>query len=433
MRIAFVDQPWAMALPPVRNGSISLWTWQVARRLARRHAVLVYEGSTRRSRPRVVRCEGVEYRTFWVAPDDLWQRTSRRLVRRVDPQRPPVSAATYYLGYAFRAAMDIRRERCDVVHVHQCPQFASVIRAVNPRARILLHMNCEWLTQFDPAVVKRRLHATDLILGCSDYITGLIREAYPSVAARCSTVYNGVDVERFAPPPDGGGRERPGIARLVFVGRVSPEKGVHDLIDAFAIVAKRRPNVELHIVGPEDSLPIDFIVGISADPLVRALSVFYQDGDYSNHLRRRIDLSLAGRVTFVGKVPNDLLPAHYHSADILINPSLSESFGMTVAEAMACGKPVIVTNVGGMPGIVRHGVDGLVVPPANVEALADAILHLVDRPELRTAMGVSGRQRIADLCSWESVADAWLACCGAPSLTPEWGKPRQAASESGAF
>jgi glycosyltransferase involved in cell wall biosynthesis len=408
MKIAFVDQPWAMTLPPAQTGSISLWTWQVARRLARQHSVLVYMGRKRRSQPSGVRCEGVDYRTI-PAYDYLSDRIGTRLGRASNPRRPAVSAVSYHLEYALRTAVNIRRERCDVVHVHQFPQFAMVIRAFNPGVKILLHMNCEWLTQFDPTIVLRRLRATDLILGSSDYIASLIRKAYPSVAPKCVTVYNGVDVERFAPRPSEAGRKRPGVARLVFVGRVSPEKGVHDLIDAFAIVAKQRDDVELHIVGPEDSLPIDFIVGISGDPLVRALSVFYQDGDYSKHLRRRIEPSLAGRITFVGQVANEVLPMYYHSADILINPSLSESFGMTVAEAMACGRPVIVTDVGGMPGIVRNGVDGLIVPPGNIQALADAILYLVDNPEVRATMGISGCRRINELCSWERVAQAWLA------------------------
>lgn len=411
MNVAFVNQPWSPVLPPVQSGSISLWTWEVARRLAARHRVVVYEGSRTYSRPRAVRCQGVEYRTRWVGPDELWLRVRRRVGFEGSAIRPTASHWSYYAAYAVQVALDIRREGYDVVHIHQCSHFATIVRALNPNARIFLHMNGEWLTQFDRRLVEPRLGAVDRILGSSNHITNLVRHRYPRTAPRCRTVYNGVDVGKFAPrEARSDSPAKQDVKTVVFVGRISPEKGVHDLLDAFRMVAARRSDVELRIVGPECSLPVDFLVGLSDDPLVARLAEFYRGDEYAEYLRRtRVEGAVLNRVTFVGKVANNALPDVYRSADILVNPSLSESFGMTVAEAMACGRAVIVTNVGGMRETVQHGVNGLHVPAADPAALADAILHLLGDDALRESMGRAGRARAVELFSWDKVAEAWIA------------------------
>lgn len=410
MKIAFVNQPWAMVLPPAQSGSLSIWTWEVARRLACKHDVTVYEGCKRWSLPDVDRCEGVRYRFFRVAADQFVLRVLDRVKIPKTITSQHAARRYFYLSYAVQVALDLRREQTEVVHIHQCSQFASIIRALNPRIRIVLHMNCEWLTQFDAQLVEPRLTDPDVILGCSDHITNLIRRRFPQIANRCHTVPNGVDSAKFVPAAIQMRRGASDRKRLAFVGRVSPEKGVHTLVEAFSIVARRRPDVELEIVGPVCSLPPEWIVELSSDPLVTDLKQFYV-GEYETHLRERIGEAAEGRVQIAGKILNDNLVDFYHSIDILINPSLSESFGMTVVEAMACGKPVIVTEVGGMTETVLQGKNGLRVPPANEKALAEAILYLLENDELRALMGHVGRQRASELYGWDTVAAKWLECC----------------------
>jgi glycosyltransferase involved in cell wall biosynthesis len=409
MKIAFVNQPWSMVLPPVQAGSISIWTWEVARRLAKYHQVLAYEGFKHYKPPKVAPCEGVAYRVFWTGIDHVLMKLWAR-VRPHEPVDRQVSArALYYLTYAIQVALDIRRERCDVVHIHQCSQFAPVIRAFNRNSKIVLHMNCEWLTQFDYDLVDRRLRHVDVILGCSNHIANLIRERFPHHADRCFTVFNGVHADKFVPST---GEPTPRLLkRIGFVGRVSPEKGVHDLLSAFNEVAAQRKDVELHIIGPEAVVPPEWLVDLSHDPLVRDLRGLYQR-NYSEQLLERITQEMGGRVHFEGTVKNDELVQRYHDLDILVNPSLSESFGMTVVEAMACGKPVIVAAVGGMKETVQPGRTGLIVPPADPSALAEAILYLLDRDDLRRSMGIEGRSRSIDLYSWDRVTEMWLTACG---------------------
>ncbi len=114
--------------------------------------------------------------------------------------------------------------------------------------------------------------------------------------------------------------------------------------------------------------------------------------------------SLANHVRFTGHIPHKNLPALYRSADVLVNPSLSEAFGMSLIEAMACGVPVIATRVGGMTEIVQHKKTGLLVDSGDVSALANAMKTiLADEPAL-LEMGRAARARVEQCYTWEKVS-----------------------------
>ena len=202
------------------------------------------------------------------------------------------------------------------------------------------------------------------------------------------------------------GKESP---QLLFVGRVSPEKGVHVLIGAVRKLVKRYPTIQLNIVGGIGSAPKAFIVDLSDDPKVKGLSEFYPGEDqnrhyYHDYLKNLCEDGLESNVFFKGAVPYQKVVEYYRSADILVNPSFSESFGMSLAEAMSAEKPVVATRVGGMVNVVENKKTGLLVEPGDENALADAIALLIENPALRIKMGRAGRKRILRLFSWEKVA-----------------------------
>jgi glycosyltransferase involved in cell wall biosynthesis len=195
---------------------------------------------------------------------------------------------------------------------------------------------------------------------------------------------------------------------LLFVGRVSPEKGVHILIEAFAQIADQFPDAELNLAGPVISLPYEYIVGISEEPEVAALARYYEE-DYGITLQRMVEENnLTGRVHFLGSMAQTDLVKHYQSADILVNPSYSESFGMSLVEAMASETPVIATRVGGMVNIVDDNETGLLVERDDVEALVGALRCLLENGALRQQMGTTGRQRVIERFSWPQVARSAL-------------------------
>ena len=116
-------------------------------------------------------------------------------------------------------------------------------------------------------------------------------------------------------------------------------------------------------------------------------------------------LGVASNVIFVGNVPDDLLPQYYAASDVLVLPSkdMSEGFGLTLLEANATGKPVIASNVGGIPSVVKNGYNGLLVQPNDPKALANAIVRLERNPREARAMGRNGR-RFAELHDWTNTA-----------------------------
>ena len=409
MKIAIVHQPWNRAVPPVQEGSIAIWNYEVARRLARSHDVAAYARRCQGGRTELNR-EGVCYRRLSTFPDP-YSRLGRSLARvsRVRNRTLPEFARPgYYAAFAARVSREVARHDADVIHVHNLSHFVPVLREHNPAARILLHMHCEWLTQLPPGVVRERIRLADGIVGCSGYIARGVAERYPELAGRTGTLHNGVDTTTFSPstgsPPT---RDEHGPV-LLYVGRLSPEKGIHHLVDAFREVVRTYPDSTLRIVGPDAPTPREFLVALADDPVVRSLDVFYE-ASYTESLRDRSERECAGRVRFHGEVPHDWLPDIYRSADVLVNPSLSEAFGMSSIEASACAVPVVACNVGGIPEAVRDGETGLLVERGDVEGLTAAILRLLGDDDLRRTLGRRGVEWVSERFSWERIVEDTLA------------------------
>jgi glycosyltransferase involved in cell wall biosynthesis len=125
-------------------------------------------------------------------------------------------------------------------------------------------------------------------------------------------------------------------------------------------------------------------------------------------------LNIGARVLFRDPVPHEQLPAWYAAADAGVFPSIGdEAFGITIAEAMSCGKPVVASYIGGIPEVVgNEGTCGLLVPPGDVAALAHALRALVLDPTRRAAMGSAARQRIAAQFTWELAGQRMRAALG---------------------
>ncbi len=398
MKIAFVSQPWNNAEPPVESGSIAIWIYQVTRRLSRSCPVTVYARRCSAKR-HVERHEAVDYRYVSIWSDRVMLRVLRLLARFFHPRRPYFCSWLYYFAYIVRVSLDLRRTGCDIVHVQNLSQFVPIIRAFNPTAKIVLHMHCEWLTQLDPEVIVRRLEKVDAVAGCSEYIIEKIRHRFPQFADRCWTIYNGVDVDRCRPKDT---KERGTAKRILFVGRVSPDKGVHILLEAFEKIAREDPQVQLDIVGPRAAPPVAYIFRLSDDPKVAGLASLCHR-DYMTHLREQLPPGMNERVSFCEAVPHGAMSERYAMADIYVQPSLTEAFGMPVAEAMAAGVPVVGTRVGGIPEIVQDGITGRLVESGDSGALAEAILELLRDENLRRSMATSARARAVELFSWEVI------------------------------
>lgn len=218
---------------------------------------------------------------------------------------------------------------------------------------------------------KRTLPYTQKIINISATEMELMKaEKIPS--DRLEVVHNGVDGEIFYPQEEehgnpsleSGGRG-PVIGTVAFLTK---RKGIGYLISAFRQIVDHYPSAQLIIVG---------------------------DGEERLSLEEQIvALDLVANVNLLGNQAD--IRGLLNSFDIFVLPSLWEPFGLVIAEAMACGKPVVATHVGGIPEIVDDGVTGILVPPADTDLLAGALIALLQDENHRLNLGRAGRQRFLD-------------------------------------
>jgi len=414
MKIAFVTQPWDDVVPVLGGStSISILTYQIAQRLAQSGNEIILYGKGSGLQQKTERDDnGIEYRRISVDLETRLLKPLRaleRLLGHPNPKRPLFASRVYYLGYILQVARDLRREKCDIIHLHNFSQFVQVVRAISPKSKIVLQMHCEWLSQLDRSLIEKRLRQVDLVVGCSEYITEKIRQRFPQFASRCKTITSGVDVNQFASKSNHREKNMDRPKRLLFVGRISPEKGVHVLLEAFQQVVKSYPNVELELVGGQQAAPYEFIVLVDDDYKVSGLASFYNGrskrGNYIPYLKEHTPSNLAAKVIFSGPISQSDLVNHYCNADVLINPSLSEAFGLSLIEAMACKVPVIGTRIGGMLETVEDGRTGILVERDDPSELSRAILDLLADEDLRKSMGEAGRQRAVEHFSWDRIVE----------------------------
>lgn len=380
MRIALVNQPWSRFRPPVdRADSIAIWSYQTARRfVASGQGSVTFLSRNDAGQPSFEVRDGLTFRRLPYWPKRRGYTWLRRGLDALGWQDVPFDHDAFHRGFAAWAGTWARRDGAEVVHVHNFSQFVPIVRRVLPEARIVLHMHCSWLAQLPAALIEPRIAQADGIWGCSAHVVNPVVARFPRHGTRCRVVPNGVDVAAFAPSP-----RRPSAGQsILFVGRLSPEKGVHTLVEAFTRVAQVLPRATLKLVGPHAPTPLDFLAKLDEAPEVRALGRFYEPGndDYLGALTRLVPSALKTRVTFAGEVPPARLPRIYAESDVLVNPSLSESFGMSLVEAMAAEVPVVATKVGGMPEIVSDGGTGRLVPADDPRALADALIETLREP-----------------------------------------------------
>jgi glycosyltransferase involved in cell wall biosynthesis len=407
-RIALINQPFDAALPP-KQTSLAIWAYQVARELADRCDVTVY-GRKRRTGQQTERIDGVCYR-------HIPNRFDRRLIpwlERWGKNRPvdrPVAASRWYaVEYARRVASDLRRRGCDVAWVFNYSQFAPIIKRANPATRVFLNMQCEWASQFDRAMIAERLRSVDAVLGCSGYVADKVRDRFPAYPGICQAVYNGVNPRMFEVAAPIKEKTNDAGPRILFVGRISPEKGIHVLLDAFAQVLTVVPDATLDLVGADAACPREILADLSDDPMVRALGRFYTGEGYGAHVRAQAAaLGIAERVRFHGFLAHAETAQRFAAAALLVNPSLSEAFGMSLAEGMAAGLPVVATRVGGMVEVVDDETTGLLVAPDDAANLATALTRLLTDAPLREKMGQAGRRRVAERFAWWHIADELFA------------------------
>jgi glycosyltransferase involved in cell wall biosynthesis len=421
MKIAFVSQPIDTIVPPNQN-SVGTCTLGVARKLARYADILIYGlKDNQMNSPASLVENGIKFRFLPSTRRDRMHFDARNKYAKLYHRFTPFSTTSWmFPDYGRQVALDLKYQGCDVIHLQHCSQYAPIIRALNPKAKIVLHLRAEWFSQADPAVLTARLKAVDLLTTVGDYVTEKTRRAFPGVA--CETTYNGVDVQEFPSDPDYSAGRKCKVKRVLYCGAVSPHKGLHVLVEAFALVAREYPDVHLDIVGPLGTYPIEETFDLKDAETTKMVAPFYatsywsrmksmlhhsssRESAYLDYLETNLPLDIAGKVSVWGMIPRQELLDRYYSSDVFAFPSIwDEGFGLPPVEAMAAGLPVVASRSGTVEETVVHGLTGFLVNKNNAGELAQALLLLLKCDGLREAMGRAGRRRVLKHFTWSRVA-----------------------------
>lgn len=201
-----------------------------------------------------------------------------------------------------------------------------------------------------------------------------------------TVIPNAVDINKFNPDLEKVDKFKPENFNVFFAGRFDTRKGVNYLVSAFYFVLKRIPNAYLWIGGGDKyrKFGLDII-------RKRLTSKFPQYGK---------------RISYLRFIPHQDLPRYFASADVFCSPAIGgESFGIVLIESMACGTPVVASDIPGYRDVVEHGVDGFLSKPRSVHDLAKKIIYLAENKPLRQQMASNGRKKVVEKFSWEKVTD----------------------------
>lgn len=414
MRVALINYPGQpLRQGPGQHGSAAIIHWQLAQRLSSHHEVTVYAPGEP-SQPTEEQGPGFLIRRI----PGTWPRFHKAvgLAHALTPgARPYLMSPLFGREYVAAMLTHLRADRPDIVHLPALAQYGRLLRAALPGAKIVLHVH-DIAFLILPRTWERRLADFDSIVTVAEHVTRAMRERFPALAGRIETIGNGVDLDLFRPRPERSAESAGG--QILYVGRRSPEKGVHILIDAFDRLARRRQDVSLSLVGAGGLLPFDWVRIFMDDEPMASVAGFYGNGPidrlrrqllggrggFDRELLARLSVDVAARVRLESEILHEQLVGIYNQATIAVMPSLCrEGFGLPVAEAMACGLPVIVSKSGALPDLVEAGRTGLVVERGDAAGLARAIETLLDDPQRRVTMGRAARERAEAFFGWDNV------------------------------
>ena len=241
---------------------------------------------------------------------------------------------------------------------------------------------------------RQRIRAEKLIVSEATVLTAgspyekeLLSRLYGAPRDKVHIVPCGIDPELFRPLGKSAARTELGLDDskvVLFVGRIEPIKGIDILLRALASLEDKE-RLKVLVIGGEPN----------GDPEAQKLRALASE------------LGVAGKISFLGPLPQKKLPLYYSAADVCVMPSYYESFGLVAVEAMACGTPVVAARVGGLQSTVKDGLTGFLVSGHCPDPYSERLEVLLGNDALRRHMGEAARNSVQGL-SWEKVVDRLL-------------------------
>jgi glycosyltransferase involved in cell wall biosynthesis len=289
------------------------------------------------------------------------------LLEKHIPEYRLIGYNPYWSLFPFSLPLTVPAKGADLIHT--APDYAWYFYRKSIPLVITFHNYVldRWMKPYC-SLIKKIHYATDLrlfirlalqkahiITAVSHFTASLVKKDL-NISQPVKVIYNGVDINQFT--PGSASRSFSKDFRVFFSGNLTMRKGAHWL-----------PSIVKH--------------------LKKNTRIYYTQG-----FRSQINLPAAARLQPIGSVPFKDMANRYRQMDLLVMPSVREGFGLAVAEAMACGLPVVATNCSAIPELIDEGKGGFLCPVGNIEAFSERINLLADSPTLRREMGEYNRAKV---------------------------------------
>jgi glycogen(starch) synthase len=292
------------------------------------------------------------------------------------------------LAMAFKADQLALEVAFDIIHAHDWLVGAAAISLKELLGLPLLttihatehgrnHGIYTEIQKFIHEKEQQLIKESDQIIVCSKYMKDEINEVFTFQNVKIAVIPNGID------PSTGTGQvavELPELMNKKYIfsiGRIVEEKGFETIIEAAAIAKEEIQDFMFVIAGKGPML------------------MTYQ--------KQVLERGLEGYVSFIGYVTDDQRNSLIQGCELAVIPSLYEPFGIVVLETMVLGKPTVVSNTGGMKGIIKHLQTGMLMIPGNAQSLLEQIKYLINQPEKAAEIGNRGRQIVQSLYGWNRI------------------------------
>lgn len=387
------------ALGGKETGGMNVYVRELSRELARRgHRVDVFTRSQDPFAPRI--------------DADRLEHGARVVLIKAGPEAPYDKQRLFEhlpeFAHGVQAFAEKERIHYDIYHAHywlsgwvarelqqcQAAPMVQMFHTLGAMKNLVARRGADRETEQRIAAEREIMAFADRIIAATPRDRQQMIDLYNAPADHIAIIPPGVDLNLFHPIAASEAKEfieTPADDHTVlFVGRIDPIKGIDVWFQAMALMAKENPDLR-------EKMCVCLIGGDVDEEMAT-------DAELARLESLKEELGIGALVTFLGRRAQESLPYYYSAADVVVMPSLYESFGMVALEAMACGTPVVASDVGGLSFVVRDGETGFLVPERDPRALADCLGRLLRDPELRARLGARGKQVAGDY-AWPKIAD----------------------------
>lgn len=374
--------------PHLYEGGVERRILETTKRLQSQAEISVYSG-TKAGFKQPIAINGVHFTpinsTDKLFPLDNWS-FNRRLTKKISDIEADVFEAHAVSGYGIPKAIkkrDIKKPFIHTIHGVLADEYEQARKSMYQSLRDrIANLFMKHLAKLEAETAKN----ASAIVTISKYSVEKIQLYYGVNPNKIQIVPNGVDIEVFKPSENQTAlKQQFNLEKepcVLFVGNLIPRKGLPFLVEAAKKVVKQQPDTKFLIAG---------------------------EGPLKNQLINSIqEANLSVNFTFLGRINEKLLPSLYNCTDVFVLPSIQEGQGIVLLEAQASGKPVVAFDIGGVKETVQNGETGLLVKQEESDALADALIKLLNDKNLREIMGANGRKFIVENYTWDICAQKML-------------------------